>query len=407
MKYSACRSLLIIFIVVIGGVYISYNFAVLYMPSQFRSGIKVSDVSSHVSDALAKINDSPYTSLVPKLSVLEREVPQVIHSMCVYSSMGLGAFLLPQWIDYHIIAGVDQFYIVNQCDQDNDNKLSWLNMYERLGYVTLSQPNCTTAEDIDVQLVNMYSKMKVSCTWSMHLDIDEYIFPSSEQLNGNPAATGRKFRSVASNVDLSFLNTILTNSTNEVYRLPVYSMSTHMQEEHPTSLLIDTYVNGQFSKSDKLLIRSDMLTNHEKSKNLDDPTANDHWIPRLRSSQVHKNALPYSSLFHSQSIDGELVSISAEKSMCLTPTTSFYIKHFNALSFEDYMKISNDKNKSHAVWEKYHYKRRCPLLNEATRKGMSKKMLEQLQKNIQTFCNKTITFEAKTQTWLNGDSVKC
>ena len=47
--------------------------------------------------------------------------------ICLLTRVKNVAYLLPQWIEFHIASGVDHFYIVNDCSSDNDNLRFFLN----------------------------------------------------------------------------------------------------------------------------------------------------------------------------------------------------------------------------------------------------------------------------------------
>ena len=42
-------------------------------------------------------------------------------NICLLTRVKNVAYLLPQWIEFHIASGVDHFYIVNDCSSDNGN----------------------------------------------------------------------------------------------------------------------------------------------------------------------------------------------------------------------------------------------------------------------------------------------
>ena len=43
------------------------------------------------------------------------------NKICLLTRVKNVAYLLPQWLEYHIASGVDHFYIVNDCSDDNGN----------------------------------------------------------------------------------------------------------------------------------------------------------------------------------------------------------------------------------------------------------------------------------------------
>jgi hypothetical protein len=347
------------------------------------------------------------SSVLPASSYIVSKSVDYQYRVCAFTTLENGAFLLPQWVDYHTIVGIDQFYLINQCDEDSDKKSAWLSFYESLGLVhqlnygkVSSNDKCATTSSQADHLNQIYLMAKSDCEWVIPLGVDEYINPGQEGSHPNlpsPSIIGiKKFRSMILNMDMAFLKSLLTNSSSPVYRLPIYTMSNHMNDNHTHSLVIDHYLYGQFSNEDKYLVRSD-------------------YIPKLEEAakaSLRKGAkLSLSSLFMTTVQEGELTPISAERSLCLIPSTPLFIKHFHVLSLEDYLKMSSDADKSKQKWLKYYFKRRCPLLNEASRRVLSRKMLELFHKNYQAYCgNRTsssLPNETRVLKWLSADATIC
>lgn len=104
--------------------------------------------------------------------------------VCLYSG-----YLLSQWLEYHIILGIEQFFITNDCSTDDDVTESYLNFYEELGYVYHdSTPNC--GPDYIPQEVKLIHKLwnqkaKDLCDWIIVFDSDEFMYPSVDTSNVN------------------------------------------------------------------------------------------------------------------------------------------------------------------------------------------------------------------------------
>lgn len=80
---------------------------------------------------------------------------------------------LKEWIDYHIVAGVDHFYMYN--NNSNDNYLEILDPYIKNGIVDLIEwpqkfPQMPAYKDC-------YAKFASETKWLGYIDIDEFVCP--------------------------------------------------------------------------------------------------------------------------------------------------------------------------------------------------------------------------------------
>lgn len=96
---------------------------------------------------------------------------------------------LKEWIEFHLLIGVDKFYLVN--NNSTDNYLDVLSGYINSGVVVLS--NITTnihnndpSRSNEVSLVNDWVKelnrIALTCNedWVIHVSTDEFIYPVNE-----------------------------------------------------------------------------------------------------------------------------------------------------------------------------------------------------------------------------------
>jgi len=83
------------------------------------------------------------------------------------------ARFLKEWMEYHIMIGVDHFYMYN--NNSEDNYLEVLQPYINQGYVTLVQWTKDHAQMEAYQ--HFYSNYAKETQWLSFLDIDEFIVP--------------------------------------------------------------------------------------------------------------------------------------------------------------------------------------------------------------------------------------
>lgn len=353
--------------------------------------------------------------------------------VCAVSQLQAGSFLFPQWIDYHSIVGIDHFFIISYCDNESDKTASWISLYKQLGLVTPSfnvlKSNCTSLVNnalgsnfFSNQVTNLLSNAKSQCDWIINLSTDEYIFPGNEDIEPNLKRRSKQVQQLAQpptegqlpestrpvyENEFSFVKNLLTNSSQTLYRLPIYLMSSHKFDDHQQGTLIDNYLYGQFNSDAKIFVKSELI------KRINVPLATDSVA--LDQQQTYEFDSDFllnpdaSSLMSTKVIEGELQPLSAEKSMCSIPSvkkTPLFIKHYKYLSYQDYIKYSPETNKTREKWLKTHVKRKCPLLFEDFVNLMSKKMLEASNNNIKELCQGNFSSwipDKSLITWLNGD----
>ena len=83
------------------------------------------------------------------------------------------ARFLKEWIEYHLMIGVDHFYMYN--NNSEDNYLEVLQPYINKGYVTLVQWTKDHAQMEAYQ--HFYANYAKETQWLSFLDIDEFIIP--------------------------------------------------------------------------------------------------------------------------------------------------------------------------------------------------------------------------------------
>ena len=78
---------------------------------------------------------------------------------------------LKEWLDYHILIGIDHFYLYNNFSKDNYKEI--LNPYIKKGIVTLIEFPYEYAQAKAYQ--DCYEKAKDESEWLGYIDTDEYI----------------------------------------------------------------------------------------------------------------------------------------------------------------------------------------------------------------------------------------
>lgn len=95
---------------------------------------------------------------------------------CKYSVSLCGIFkneaiFLKEWIEYHLLVGVDHFYLYNNNSQDNYEEV--LKIYTEKGIVTLIQ--WPTLQGQILAYKHWYENFRNETQWVSFLDIDEFI----------------------------------------------------------------------------------------------------------------------------------------------------------------------------------------------------------------------------------------
>ena len=119
-----------------------------------------------------------------------------LHDLAVVAIMKDEELYVKEWIDYHLLAGVNHFYIFNNGDSEEFKNI--LQPYIDKNIVTLLPRDYPG--DFKVQIIqynDVVKKYKFFCRYMAFVDCDEFIFPKSkptisevldEILEGNPKA---------------------------------------------------------------------------------------------------------------------------------------------------------------------------------------------------------------------------
>ena len=98
-----------------------------------------------------------------------------LHDLAVVAILKCEAPYLKEWLDYHLLAGVDHFYLYDNDSPDNQREVAA--PYVKAGLVDyISLPGKA------MQLVaynDAVKRFKFHCRYMAFIDLDEFIFPKS------------------------------------------------------------------------------------------------------------------------------------------------------------------------------------------------------------------------------------
>lgn len=129
-----------------------------------------------------------------------------LYDLAIVSIMKNNALYIKEWLDYHLLAGVDHFYIYDNGSTDNFSEV--IKPYVDNGIVTKIN---TDVWQMGLQAFNeAVKKFRFDCRYIAFLDSDEFIFPKSKPtiagvvdevlgVNPNAAGLGANWRFFGSN----------------------------------------------------------------------------------------------------------------------------------------------------------------------------------------------------------------
>ena len=177
-----------------------------------------------------------------KQNVIKKEVSPK-YDICIISRFKNCNYLLPQWIQYHVFAGVDHFFLVDDCSTSNDRREAFLFDCIDKGFCTITNASTSDCANERLHFKGMFSKYGTACLWVSVIDPDEYIFPTQFNLD----------------ISLYFLRRMLQNTSEILFRMPWYVMTSNGYENRPRGLLIDNYISGEYTNHIKTMIKSNYV----------------------------------------------------------------------------------------------------------------------------------------------------
>lgn len=288
------------------------------------------------------------------------------YKLCIVTRVKNVAHLLPQWFEYHILIGVDQFYIADDCSNDGNRTAFWMHFYGQLGKVSFFQNqtfnNCThrTKSGQSVGSPALYdftfTFAKPKCEWVGVIDPDEYLTARGDGVFGKTI-----FTSV--NKDMLSVKPLLDTMRKPIIRLPWYAMSSHGYEKRPQKLLVDAYLMGKFHPQKNPIIKTMMKTKYVIKWNFSHyPTIFEPSAPNINHGPLRKYATRQTLASH------EMVMQKLRNNVtCLVPRSPIFLKHFITLSWEDFyqgrgnLTFDSDGNKNmwarlpRSTWEEWNF----------------------------------------------------
>lgn len=313
------------------------------------------------------------------------------HELCILTRVKDISFILPQWLEFHQISGVNHIYIANDCSSGKDGTIYWSQFYQKLKFTTVflnqSFNDCTGEHRPKESLLfnYMFQKAKNSCKWITVIDPDEYMVSIDNAEND--------------------LHQTIVNSQLPIIRMSWDVMSTHGHESHQTGLLLDIYQDGKLGRNLKTLIQSKYVAAWTDSHH---PFKFNWFSPNVGGMPLRD----YSRPFFIQ--DYELKN---DSSGCEVPKAGIILKHFQGLSWEDYQQIRASRkydsaglpnawaDQARLHWESFNITRnKCSRLAEACTKHVAVKMKQTIREKLGKFCgNEAEKINKHYNAWVSGD----
>lgn len=103
-----------------------------------------------------------------------------LHDLAVVTILKNEGPYLKEWLDYHLLAGVDHFYLYD--NESTDNQTEVVKPYVEAGLVDyFSMPG----ESMQFAAYNdAIKRFKFHCRYMAFIDADEFVYPKSTAVNG-------------------------------------------------------------------------------------------------------------------------------------------------------------------------------------------------------------------------------
>ena len=237
--------------------------------------------------------------------------------LCVISRIRDVSLLLPQWLEFHIAAGVDHFFLTNDCS--NDATLQWLTIPLYSASISLSRNqsfnNCTQgANSKEGDLIDdTFQRAKAACEWTVLLDPDEYIFPTHFQ----PGA---------------LVSDYIANLSVPLLRLPWLVMSNNGYEKSVDGMtIVETFRSGSiFNKLKKTLVQSRYI---KRWINPHHPEKFEYFSPKIGPYPLRDVSRPFYISDNEMETNGR----------CTIPKAPLYIRHFQTQAWHDFLVLRSNR----------------------------------------------------------------
>ena len=284
------------------------------------------------------------------------------YELCIATRIKDVPKLVPQWIEFHLVAGVGHIYIVNDCSRESS--FFWpVDFYsDDVTFIMNNTAlNCSNHDNMgvkeDTANVNLaFQTAKKHCQWVAVIDPDEYIFPSDDNANyvmnnnndndllSSSSISGssvlyqnhhyHKNDQVLSALDVPPLLSYLRNtSVLPVIRMPWYTFSTNGLEKAPKGeLIVNTYTHGRFETIMKSIAKSKYVVQWMDSHK---PTKFEVFgSPKIEGKHLRDYTRSWNIQPHEMTISDH-----SHHHQCTVPKATFYLRHFRVLAWEDHVNL--------------------------------------------------------------------
>ena len=230
--------------------------------------------------------------------------------LCAITKVHDVSYYLPQWFEYHILAGIEQFFVADDCG-DAETRY-WLEFYRSFGYVTIIEQqvfrnlrnptNCSQHRPNEKRMsMFLFQAAKPNCTWVISFDADENVLPAPRVGDPRPA--------------LGVIPATLASLRERSLQLPWIMVSAHGRIHRADDLIIEAYTLG-----------ARHYANHVCYKTLAQSACASGWLsPHFPEWVASDDCLPPKPP-------------AMPKGSCAPPARSpLYIRHFRHWSLFDYM----------------------------------------------------------------------
>lgn len=259
---------------------------------------------------------------VPPYRLYNASSPQQ-YQICALTRVRNIADIMAQWIEYHNLLGIDQFYIMDDCSADEGRTAGLLGLYESFGLVrSFKRDVCNPhVPDEKAILKMLFNEAKPYCQWVAVFDVDEYIILDD-----------------AIRYDYS-LPAFLQENGSPVMRLMWWVVGSDGHETRPDGLMIENYKIGRLDSNlhVKSMARTDVVEEwafaHHPTKFIDS-------VPHVMDGQ------PLLSGFNN--INATKTIIDDQGRTCLLPESPVYIKHYVYRSYQEFMQTRGTRKKTNS-----------------------------------------------------------
>lgn len=227
-----------------------------------------------------------------------------------------------EWVEYHMLMGIDHIYIVDDCSDRVAHLKRKLSHYTSNHQVTLMDSSNGNKSFCENHIPNedaisnfvFQNFAKKDCEWIGNIDMDEYITIRGFQ-GGDPKD--------------AFLG-VLRSRVHPYVRLPWWKMGSDGHVTIPPGFITDSYRNGEIWFDVKTIAKSSVLNEWSCSHH---PTL----LPPTRDIRLNNTKISMGEYVESSTIwDDEYLMVEVNNKTVRLPKHSLYVKHYVYLSWPEY-----------------------------------------------------------------------